>query len=110
MTLLYLDSDHMGRGDAALGRKLLKSFLGELLASPHTPDLIGCLNHGVLLTTEGSPVLDELRALQAKGARVASCGTCLDVLGLRDKLQVGEVGGMSTTVELLNTAERVIRI
>jgi len=110
MTVLYLDSDQMGRGDADLGRKLLKSFLKELLASPHTPDLVGCLNHGVRLTTTGSPVLEELRALEAKGARVASCGTCLDAFGLRDQLEVGEVGTMTMTVEILNTAQRVIRI
>ena len=110
MTVLYLDSDQMGRGDAELGRKLLKSFLKELLASPYTPDLVGCLNHGVRLTTTGSPVLEELRALEAKGSRVASCGTCLDAFDLRDQLEVGEVGNMAMTVEILNTAQRVIRI
>lgn len=110
MTLLYLNSDRLGVGDDALGRKLLKSFLTEVLASEHRPDMVGCVNSAVQLTTEGSPVLEELRALAARGARIASCGTCLDALGLRDKLLVGEVGKMEQVVQVLFTADRVIRV
>ncbi|MFA7329965.1 MAG: sulfurtransferase-like selenium metabolism protein YedF [Candidatus Delongbacteria bacterium] len=110
MTLLYLSSDRMGQGDDALGRKLLKSFLKELAASAHTPDMVGCVNDGVLLTTTGSPVLEELGILAARGARIASCGTCLDDLQRRDQLLIGEVGTMSQIVQVLFSAERVIRI
>ncbi|MDP2360461.1 MAG: hypothetical protein Q8O14_06880 [bacterium] len=109
MTFLYLSSDHMGEGDLALGRKLLKSFLAELAASGTPVDLIGCVNHGVLLTTEGSPVLAELQALEAAGARIASCGTCLDALELREQLRLGMVGSMDMTVKVMSTADRVIR-
>jgi selenium metabolism protein YedF len=110
MTLLYLNSERMGEGDEALGRKLLKSFLKEIVASQHTPDMVGCVNSGVRLTTEGSPVLEELQALAARGARIASCGTCLDDLKLRDQLLIGEVGKMEQIVQVLFSAERVIRI
>lgn len=109
MTFLYLSSDRMGAGDDALGRKLLASFLKELAASAEPVDLVGCVNHGVLLTTEGSPVLDSLQALEAKGARIASCGTCLDALGLRERLRIGMVGSMDMTVKVMATADRVIR-
>jgi selenium metabolism protein YedF len=109
MTLLYLSSDQMGQGDSTLGRKLLAVYLEKLAASDVQIDLIGCLNDGVRLTTEGSPVLDSLKALEARGARIASCGTCLDHLGIRDKLAIGEVGNMDMTVEVLATADRVIR-
>jgi len=109
MTFLYLSSDGMGQGDAALGRKLMASFLKELVAAGTPVDLVGCVNHGVLLTTEGSPVLEHLQALEAAGARIASCGTCLDALGLRDKLLIGEVGSMDKTIQVMATADRVLR-
>ncbi len=110
MTLLYLNSDRMGQGDEALGRKLLKSFLKEVVASPHTPDMVGCVNDGVQLTTTGNPVLEELEILATRGARIASCGTCLDALNRRDQLLIGEVGSMNQVVHVLFSAERVIRI
>ncbi len=109
MTLLYLASDQMGQGDPALGRKLLATYLEKLAASEVQIDLVGCLNDGVRLTSEGSPVLESLKALEARGARIASCGTCLDHLGIREELAIGEVGNMDMTVEVLATAERVIR-
>lgn len=109
MTLLYLNSDQMGMGEPALGRKLLSLFLEKLALSDVRVDLVGCVNSGVLLTTEGSPVIDSLRRFEAKGARIATCGTCLDHLGLREKLLVGEVGTMDMTVQAMATADRVIR-
>jgi hypothetical protein len=108
VTFLYLSSDRMGGGDDVLGRKLLLVFLEKLAASEVQVDFVGCLNNGILLTTEGSQALASLRLLQAKGARVATCGTCLDHHGLRDRLAIGVVGGMPQTVEMFATADRVI--
>lgn len=109
MTFLYLSSDRMGQGDDALGRKLMASFLKELAASGTPVDVVGCVNHGVLLTTEGSPVLDSLKTLEAAGARIATCGTCLDAMGLRDNLLIGEVGSMDKTITVMAGADRVLR-
>jgi len=89
MTLLYLNSNQMGSGDPALGKKLLKIFLEKLAASDVQVDLVGCVNSGIYLTSEGSEVLDSLKKLQQKGARISTCGTCLDHLHLREKLQIG---------------------
>lgn len=108
MTFLFLNSDRMGGGDDELGRRLLVLFLQKLAASDTRVDLVGCVNGAVFLTTEGSPVLESLRALEAKGARIATCGTCLDHHGLRDDLAIGEVGSMGDTVGVFATAERVI--
>jgi selenium metabolism protein YedF len=109
VTFLYLNSDRMGHGDDELGRELLLKFLWELAAFDAPVDVIGCVNSGVHLTTEGSEVLSSLQKLEARGARIATCGTCLDHLGLRDKLAIGEVGDMATTVQVMATADRVIR-
>jgi len=109
MTLLYLNSDQMGSGDAELGRKLMRLFLAKLAASATPVDLIGCVNSGVRLTTAGSEVIEHLEALQARGARIATCGTCLEHFGFEDKLLIGEVGTMEQSVQAMAMADRVIR-
>ncbi len=109
MTFLFLSSDQMGTGDPELGRKLLKSFLAALAAGETRVDVVGCANSGVFLTTEGSEVLESLQALEAKGARIASCGVCLEHYGRGDKLLIGEVGNTEMSVQVMTTADRVIQ-
>ena len=109
MTLLYLNSDQMGSGDPELGRRLLKIFLAELAASATPVDLIGCCNSGVQLTTAGSDVIAHFATLQARGARIATCGTCLEHLGLEGQLLIGEVGTMAQSVQAMAMADKVIR-
>ncbi len=109
MTFLYLNSDQMGNGDRTLGKKLLKSFLSEMTKSDTSIDVIGFVNSAVTLTTEGSEVLESLKVLEEKGAKIASCGTCLDHFNVRDKLLIGEVGTMDMTVAVMATADKVIR-
>lgn len=109
MTLLYLNSDQMGVGDPVLGRKLLKSFLSEIAKSDLKVDIVGCVNSAINLTTEGSDVLDSLKALESRGARIASCGTCLDHYDKREQLLVGEIGTMDMTVAVMGSADKVIR-
>jgi hypothetical protein len=110
LTFLYLNSDMMGNGpDKELGQKLLSLFLEKLAASKVSVDMIGCVNGGVFLTTCEGPALESLRLLQGRGARIASCGTCLDHLGLRDSLKIGEVGAMDMTVQIMATADRILQ-
>jgi len=100
----------MGNGDPQLGRKLLKNFLQKLADSDVRVDAVGCVNAAVLLTSEGSEVIDSLKKLEQKGAQIATCGTCLDHLNLQDKLQIGGVGTMEQSVQVMATAERIIRV
>ena len=109
MTLLYLNSDKMGDGDPQLGRKLLSIFLKKLAESDTQIDLVGCVNSGVNLTTKESNVINSLKILESKGAKIASCGTCLDHLGLRDELLIGDIGTMDDTVRIMTTADKIIR-
>lgn len=109
MTFLYLNSDQMGSGDTVLGKKLLKSFLYEMAKSDTVIDVIGFVNSAVNLTTEGSEVMDSLKALEAKGAQIASCGSCLDHFDLRDKLLIGQVGTMDMSVAIMASADKVIQ-
>jgi hypothetical protein len=110
MNFLYLSSDKMGEGDAELGRKLLVVFLEKLADSDVVVDVVGCVNSGILLTTTpDGPALPALQKLATRGARIVSCGTCLDHLNRRELLQIGDVGGMDGTVQIMATADRVIR-
>ena len=63
---------------------------------------------GVKLACDGSPVIDEFKALKDRGVELILCSTCLDYFGLRDKVQVGIVGGMPDIIEALDAAGKVI--
>ncbi len=109
MTFLYLCSDTMGQGNPDLGKNLLAVFLQKLADSDVQIDVIGCVNNGIALTTTGSPVLDSLKKLQERGARIATCGTCLDFHNKRDEVLIGEIGTMDGTVQIMAMADKVIR-
>ena len=65
---------------------------------------------GVSLVTHDSPVLVQLRALEAKGVPILACSTCLSYAGLRDQVAVGKVGGMARIMEAMQSADKVVAI
>ena len=101
-------SDRLGHGDDELGELLMKNFIYSLARAEATPRTVGFMNGGVRLACEGSPALEDIRLLAEAGVKIRSCGTCLDFLGLRDKLAVGEVGTMPDTAALLAAGDAVV--
>lgn len=65
---------------------------------------------GGKLACEGSPMLDELGALEANGVRLVLCNTCLNFYGLSEKVAVGFVGGMGDILSIMWAADKVISI
>jgi hypothetical protein len=63
---------------------------------------------GVFLSTEGSPVLGLLQRLAEAGCDLASCATCLEYYGRRDKLRAGREGNMKETVQAMMAAAKVL--
>ena len=59
---------------------------------------------------EGSPVLDDLRALETEGIEMLVCGTCLNYLELTDKLAVGQVSNMYDIAETMLRAGTVVHL
>ena len=108
-TVLVISSDTMGNGDDTLGRMLLKGFLYAMVEQRRLPETILFYNSGVFLTTEGSGALDDLRELERRGAKILSCGTCLNHFGLFDRLQVGAVTNMYEIALHLTEARKVIQ-
>ena len=59
---------------------------------------------------EGSPILEDLRALAAQGVQILACGTCLGYFNLKDRVAVGTVSNMYTISETLLGAGRVVSL
>lgn len=98
---VFIVTDRLGRGNDELGGILMKSFIYSLARNETKPAAVMLMNEAVRLACEGSSSLDDLRLLSEAGVPVKACGTCLDFLGLTDKLVVGDVGNMSDAVEAL---------
>ena len=109
-TVFLITSSTLGQGSEELGKLLMRSFIYTLKETKILPCKMLFLNSGVFLTTEGSPVLDELTQMAEMGVEVFSCGTCLDYYGLKDKLKVGYVTNMYDTVENIRSAFKCITL
>lgn len=108
--VIAVSSDTLGRGDEALGKILIKSFLYTVREDAKKPKAMLFFNRGVFLTTEGSPVLEDLRALADAGVEIVSCGTCLDFFNRKDALAVGSIGNMYLIYETMRSADHLVEV
>ena len=99
----------MGEGNDELGAKLMNAFVFSLTQQDVLPDTLLFFNDGVKLTTEGSPVLDDLKKLAEAGVEILSCGTCLAFHDWTEKLAVGEVTNMYVIAQKQLEAGVVVR-
>ncbi|MCL2818149.1 MAG: hypothetical protein FWD41_00215 [Actinomycetia bacterium] len=107
--MMLVTTDSIGSSNHALGTVLMTSFFMNLAESEDLPSSIHFLNEGARLTCEGSRVLDFIKRLEGRGVTIATCQTCLEYLHLEDKLSVGQVGKMNTTVsDLVGTDSSII--
>jgi len=100
----------LGQAPADLQQKMADIFLSLLGGSDALPGRLLFYTDGVKLVCEGSPVLEQLRALEAKGVELIICSTCLNYFGLMDKVQVGTVGGMTAILEAMDRADKVVSV
>jgi len=103
-------SETLGSGDEDLGRLLMRNFIYSLARTDAKPERLMFMNGGVRLVCEGSESLDDLRLLVEAGTTVKVCGTCLDFLGLKELLQVGEIGDMTGSVAWLSGSADVVTV
>lgn len=109
-TVMLITSSALGQGSEELGKILMRSFIFTLKEAETPPARIYFLNSGVSLTVEGSPVLEELQELAARGTEIFSCGTCLDYYQIKDKLAVGSVTNMYDTMDAILSSGRCITV
>lgn len=107
--VVVLSADTMGTGDDALGRALMKSFVFALTKQDVLPETVLCYNRGAYLSCRGSESLEDLKALEAEGVSIMTCGTCLDYYGLKEELSAGSVTNMYEIVEIMENADKIIR-
>lgn len=107
---ILVTRDGMGSAEPALQHKLVDTFLALVEENDKLPGAICFYTDGVKLVVEGSPILERLASLEAKGVHLVICKTCLDFYGLADKVKVGVVGGMGDIVAAQWTADKVITL
>lgn len=108
-TIVVISSNKMGDGSEELGKILIKGFIYALAESENLPAAIIFYNGGAKLTSEASPVLEDLIKLEEMGVEILTCGTCLNYYNLTEKLAVGAVTNMYSIVEKMNNAEKIIK-
>lgn len=107
--VIQVPSDAMGAGSDELGRNLMKAFIYAVTQQDELPATMLFYNGGAHLTCEGSPALDDLKALAEQGVEIFTCGTCLNHYGIADKLAVGEVTNMYVICQKLEQASNIVR-
>ncbi len=108
--VIVITTDIFGQGSKELGESLMKGYIYALTEVSPRPKTLIFINSGVFFTVENSVVEESLRALEAEGVEILTCGACLNFYGLADKLVVGKVSNMYTIVEKLNNASNSIKI
>ncbi len=109
-TLVVFSRAGMGTADPALQEKLAGTWLRLVLEGGDLPGAICFYADGVKLAVEGSPVLETLAKLEARGVHLVLCRTCLDFLGLAEKVRVGIVGGMGDILAAQAIAGKVVAL
>lgn len=109
-TVLLFTRYGMGDAPAELQGLLAGKFLSLIDEASVLPAKLLFYADGVKLACEGSPVVEQLQALAAKGVELVLCQTCLDYYGLRERVAVGIVGGMPDIIEAMQTASKVISL
>jgi selenium metabolism protein YedF len=108
--VLVIPSDTMGRGDPDLGHILIRGFFHALGEVDPRPDSILFFNTGVKLACQGSPVLEDLCALETEGVEILVCGTCLGHFELTGQLAAGQVSNMYALAETMLRAGHVVSL
>jgi len=109
-TVILITRYGMGHAEPELQLKLISTYFKLLNENEVLPAAICFYTDGVRLAVSGSPVLETLKSLEAKGVRLILCSTCLNYFNLTDQVQVGIIGGMTDILEAQRRAEKVISL
>lgn len=107
--IVVISSNKMGDGNDELGQILIKGFVYALTQLETLPSAIIFYNGGAKLTSEDSPVLEDLKNMEEMGVEIETCGTCLNYYGLTDRLAVGKITNMYSIAEKMSKAEKIIK-
>ncbi|EGW38265.1 sulfurtransferase-like selenium metabolism protein YedF [Desulfosporosinus sp. OT] len=108
--VVAIGRDTMGEGSPELGHILIKGFIYALQELVPPPTHVLFFNSGSHLTSSDSNSLEDLRALEAAGTVILTCGTCTNYYEITEKLGVGEIANMYGIVTAMAGAKRLINI
>lgn len=108
-SIILVTNNGLGNADIPLQQKLAVKYFELLSQNNELPSAICFYTEGVKLMAN-SPALEQLKVLESKGVRIIICSTCLDYYGIKDKVQIGIVGGMPDIIEAQTKASKVITI
>lgn len=108
--IVVIDTLVMGRGSEELGANLLKAFMYSLTEQEALPQRVIFYNEGVKSVVSDSELLTDLNTLADAGVEIYACGACLDYYQLKDVVAIGEITNMYRIVEMMRTAQRMIKI
>ena len=106
--VVVIKSEFMGDGDNELGKVLIKGFIYALSQQDELPQTMLFYNGGAKSTSEGSESIEDLKALEEKGVKIFTCGTCLNYYGLTEKLCVGEATNMYEITKKMTEASLIV--
>ncbi len=107
--LVYvISSDSMGRGNDELGWALLQTYIATIREISPQPSRILFYNGGVKLVATAGKALEALQALEKRGVKILSCGTCLEFFKLEKNLQVGTITNMYEILDSMASADKVV--
>jgi len=109
-TVVFVNSNVIGKGSDELGGALIKAFLSTLNESDDKPSKVIFMNAGVEMVVEDSPALESVMNLEKQGIEILACGTCLDYFNLKDKVAVGRISNMYDILDSFMAADKVLTI
>lgn len=107
--IVAIGTNVMGHGDDQLGKILIKSFIYSLTEQDVLPQYVLFYNGGIKLLLADSESVPDLKKLASLGVQILACGTCVDYYNVKGQLQVGEITNLYHILELMRTAQRVVR-
>lgn len=107
--LLIVASDTMGK-DEKLGRTLMKGYFETIKVTRELPHTIFFLNAAVKLTTVDEELVPVIKAIEAMGVEIFTCGTCLKYFDLESSLKTGYRGTTNHIVEGMKDFKKTIWI
>ncbi len=109
-TVILVTRNGMGSAEPALAHKLAATYFRLLMENGDLPAAICFYAEGIYLVVEGSPALEPLAGLEARGVRLIVCTTCLNYYNKMDMLKVGIAGGMGDILAAQAAAAKVITL
>ncbi len=102
-------SDRMGQGSDELGELLLNNFVKAVKDLDALPSKMVFYNSGVMIGSEDSPVVNNLRELEKMGVGLFFCATCVDFYSLNEKIKIGSLSNIFEIAQIMASSGNVIK-